>query len=73
LGFTTFLTLILDQNSILEVAVRAPCFNNNQLIMQKRLFLCLSLCWVAVGCSLVLQVVRLIADDNLSFWDVAIS
>jgi hypothetical protein len=45
------------QNLILEVAVKAPCFNNNQCVVQMRLFWCLIAGWVAAGCIFILQAV----------------
>ncbi len=54
------LTLGWGWISILEVAVKAPCFNNNQRRMQKRLFWRLRLVGIAIGCMTVLQAARLL-------------
>jgi hypothetical protein len=51
--------ITVAQISMLEVAVEAPCFNNNQWQLQKRLFSCLRLSWVAIGCILVVQAVQI--------------
>jgi hypothetical protein len=45
--------------------MEVPCFNNNQQAWQKRLFWRLRLGWVAAGCILVLQAVRLSTKVDL--------